>query len=64
MACTFSRPYLDDSGTGHGPQLHQLDWQRNRLLLGHNQSGFNPNERTHLGDGDFHSQLITAPDKS
>ena len=36
-------------------QFHQLDWERTRLLFRHEQSGFNHNERTDHGDGDFHS---------
>ena len=46
---------------GHAGQrlpFHQLDWERNRLFFGNEQSGFNHNGRTHNRDGDFHAQLI------
>jgi hypothetical protein len=36
-------------------QLHELEWERNRLVFRDEQSGFNYNERTNQGDGDFHS---------
>ena len=35
--------------------FQQLDGQRNRILLWHEQSGLNHNERTYHRDGDFHS---------
>ena len=55
MACTFSRPYLDDSGTSHRLQLQQLDRHRDGLLLGHNQPCFNHHGGSHHGDGYLYS---------
>ena len=46
---------LDQRHSGYRLQLQQLEWERNWLLFGHNQSGFNHNGWPHHGDSYFYS---------
>ena len=39
-------------------QFQQLEWQRHRFLLGHEQSCFNHNEWADYGDSHLHSELV------